>query len=295
MLDLTHVQFQGVPTKRGAMSGRLRPAVVAPAQVVPRPAAADPAVIGLPAAVLERAGLSPAAYRQAPLARRVGACLRAVRASSESAAVARLADPALLARALSTMLIGVSGFFRDQPVFDALRQVVIPALGARPGPLRACSIGCSTGEELYSLAILLAEAGLLDRAHLTGIDCRRDAVDLAREGLFDASIADVEEDIRSRYFVRERAGWRPLESLRSRMTWRVADATRDLPAGGPWDLVLCRNLVIYLQDDVSDRLFQQMGAALAPGGFLVVGKAERPPASLGFKALARCVYRRHGD
>jgi chemotaxis methyl-accepting protein methylase len=251
---------------------------------------------GLPAFVLARAGLSPEMYRHGPLDRRVPACLRALRVQSEPAAQARLSSqPELLDLALSTLLIGVSGLFRDAEVFDTLRAAVVPALGARRGTLRVLSLGCSGGAELYSLAILLDEAGLLDRGELAGCDCRRDAVARARAGVFtDDALADLDAGIRSRYFERAPSGWRVIERVRRFTTWRAVDATREIPAG-PWDLVLCRNVTIYLLPSVVEVMFGRIGHELAPDGFLVVGRAERPPAALRVATVGRCVYRVRRD
>ncbi|MEZ5287251.1 MAG: CheR family methyltransferase [Vicinamibacterales bacterium] len=81
-------------------------------------------------------------------------------------------------------------------------------------------------------------------------------------------------------------------ALRSSTSFRLADATQTVPAG-PWDLVLCRNLVIYLQADAGERLFAALAASLAPGSFFVVGKAERLHARLALSPVSRCVYRSH--
>jgi chemotaxis protein methyltransferase CheR len=289
--DLTHVHFRGAP---GGRAPAVR--VAGPSRALDdwslAPGGALPPA-GLPARVLALAGLSPAAYRSAPLERRVNACLRALKVETEVAARRKLdASPGLLPLALSTLLIGVSAFFRDAAVFDALRTAVVPALRETPGGLRVWSVGCSTGAELYSVAILLAEAGLLDRAELLGTDCRHDALDAAHEGVFAAGALEaVDDDLRARYFERVPRGWRVAGALRSRASWRAGDATRDL-ADGPWHLVLCRNLVIYLRPAAADPLFVALAARLAPGGFLVVGKAERPPAPAGLAGVARCVYRR---
>jgi chemotaxis methyl-accepting protein methylase len=169
----------------------------------------------------------------------------------------------------------------------------VPALAARGRPFRVLSIGCSTGAEPYSVAILLAEAGLLHAAEIVGVDCRADAVARARAGIFStAELAAVDTDPLARHIEPPRSGARMAEPLRRAARWRQADATREIPPGA-WDLVLCRNLFIYLQPRVVEAMLERISAALAPGGFLVVGKAERPPAHLRLEALGRCVYESH--
>lgn len=295
MIDLTHVRFQGCPAPRrrprsnAAQTPRLQRRGAAQ-RGNPQTASV---VGGLAAFVLARAGLQPAAYRHGPLERRVGACLRAVKADTEQSALERIqARPDLLGTVLSTLLIGVSEFFRDTAAFEVLRSTVVPALQRHGGELRIRSVGCSTGAELYSVAMLLAEAGLLDRAVLLGTDCRPDAVAAAARGLYsDHDLRGVHPEVRARHFEHTRCGWRVHDRLRAATAWRVADATTADTDFGQWDLVLCRNLVIYLQARTAEALLERVAAGLRPGGFLMVGKAERPPRRLGLTAVGRCVFR----
>lgn len=298
-MNLSNVEFHGRPTppRRRAHASRSRPEsphseLSHQAPVRASTSAPVPPPGALPSWLLTRAGLDPAAYRGAPLDRRVNACLRALRADVDASARAHIeADPSLQHVALSALLIGVSTFFRDAAVFDAIASGVVASLRERPGPIRVLSVGCSNGAELYSVAMLLADAQLLERAWLLGTDCRADAVARAREGVFrPEDVIDLPPALRARHFDAVRGGWRIAAPLRRRTTWEAADATRTLPAG-PWDLVLCRNLVIYLQSDAAARLFRGIAASLAPGGHLVIGKAERPPAGLPLVPAGRCIYR----
>jgi chemotaxis protein methyltransferase CheR len=290
-MDLTHVRFQGVPAPLASIRPRQSSRTLRSTDQLDRPAAT-----GLPWWVLERAGLDPRLYRCAPLERRIAACLRALHVDTEDAAREAIQhDPARLSLALNVLLIGLSGFFRDPPVFGLIASSVVPALRDRPGPLRVWSVGCSNGAELYSVAMLLAEADLLDRTILLGTDCRDDAIEAARAGRFGAdALATVPAGLVARYFDRTRAGGQISSTIARHIAWHVSDATRSIE-DGPWDLVLCRNLVIYVQNDVASLLLRRIAATLSPGGFLVVGKAERPPAACGLSAIGRSVHRRHAD
>ncbi|WP_428940805.1 CheR family methyltransferase [Fontivita pretiosa] len=248
------------------------------------------------------AGLDAGWYRQAPLARRLGACLRALRVSGVSEArAAILADRALMQVALGALLIGVSGFFRDPSVFQDLWRQVLPCMGQRRAdrPLRIWSVGCAEGQELYSLAMLLAEMRLLERSQLLGTDCRAQATRHAAAGEYcDRDIAGVPPRLRQRYMDRLQGGlWRISPRLRDRTRWRTADALQ-IVEPGVWDMILCRNVAIYLQAESAAQLWQQLHAALSPGGALVVGRAERPGADglspqVSFTPLAPCVFRRN--
>lgn len=289
MVNLRHIRFEGRP---GRASAPRVVSLASPTAVRRTPGDDPPPPDSLPAFVLDACGLEPSAYRRRPLERRRHACLRAVRAGSDDAARLRLgADLDLRRTALGALLIGVSSFFRDEAVFDALAARVLPALRDRERPIRVWSAGCSTGAELYSVAILLAEAGLLHRARLLGTDCRADAIVAAREAVFgDEALAAVSAARRERFFERTRNGWRVARALRQAAGWQVADALRETPPG-PWDLVLCRNLLIYLRPRAADTMLHRMTVATSDGGFLVLGRAERPPAALRLAPAARCVYR----
>ena len=183
--DLSHISFEGKapsrpqrPPAHGVRSAAIAAAAPAPEERL------DEFI----AWVLGRAGLDASAYRARPLQRRLPACLRALKVHSTRDARERLErQPQLIATIVSSLLIGVTEFFREPDVFDSLRTEIVPALAGRKGPLRIWSAACSTGAELYSMAILLAQSGLLERSFLLGTDCRGDAIEHAETGLYDAT------------------------------------------------------------------------------------------------------------
>ncbi len=251
--------------------------------------------------LLAEAGLRWEDYRPQMLRRRLPACLRALRVESaiEARRLLRVRRE-LVPKALNCLLIGVTDFFRDKHVFDAISARVIPLLGQRlqrQESLRIWSHGCSNGAELYSVAMLLEREGLLPRCHLLGMDCRPDAVAEAAEGIYSRQdLATIPADFQQ-YFYPEPPGWRIDGRLRARTTWRQM-STPDGSIGEEWDLILCRNLVIYLQPAAAAQVWQQLAGALGAGGLggaggiLVSGKAERPPADLGLVRLDNGIYRR---
>lgn len=291
---LRHVRFAGRPAIAGSrpwQRGKLSSPPQAPAaRACERPGE-------FVSWVFARAGLDAENYRGEPLARRLGACLRALRAGSEAQAREAMEQrPDLLGAAISSLLIGVTDFFRDPPVFDALATKVLPAF--QPSPirgLRVWSAGCSNGAELYSVAILLAKAGLLEGSFLLGSDCRPDAVEHARKAVYKtANLRRIEPAERRRHFEQAGGAWRPIERLRRHVHWKVADLGRGVEPG-PWDLILWRNVAIYLRSHAAAAAWQGLAGALAPGGVLVVGKAERAPVELPLIAVRRCIYRAPGS
>ncbi len=182
------------------------------------------------------------------------------------------------------LLIGVTHFFRDGAVWEQLREQVIPALLASrdPGPaaLRAWVPGCSTGEEAYSLAIVLKEAAELLKSESTfkiqifATDLDRDAIDKARQGLFPENIAsDVTAERLHRFFAKENHGYRMCKEIREMVIFAPQDIVLD-PPFTKLDILSCRNLLIYLTPEVQKKLIPLFHYSLNPGGVLVLGSAE---------------------
>jgi len=243
--------------------------------------------------LFKEAGLDLYKYRLGTLKRRIGACLRALNASTFADARRVVQQkPALLAPAISTMVIGVTSFFRDSSVWEQMRKEVIPELFKGRYGLAIWCLGCSDGHELYSLAIMLAEMKLLPRCHILGTDCRVDAVRRARAGQFDAgAIKSVPSELSSKYFEQKEAQWRVTPAIRDAIHWRRADVLT-LHEPGVWDLILCRNMTMYLAPEASAALFPRLEMSLRPGGALVLGKAERPLAACHLTTVGPCIYRR---
>jgi chemotaxis protein methyltransferase CheR len=240
-----------------------------------------------------QAGLDARAYRPETLHRRLSACLRGLRA--RSVAEARRAvetNPALVGDAVGYLLVGVTAFFRDPVVFDALAQDFLPPLARGRRGLNVWSAGCSDGAELYSVGILFAEKGWLPGSSLLGTDCRADAVRRARAGCFEAfACKNVPPHLLTTYFQGEGRGFRVASSLRNALRWRTADLLK-VQEPGTWDVILCRNTTMYLRAEATAPLWQKFEALLRPGGLLVTGKAERPVGAKGLVPVASCVFRR---
>ena len=296
MNDLRHVCFEANESVRAGSPERQQNTAMRPRAGRSLSSSADVAPEGIVAWLLERAGMRPAAYRATSLDRRVSALLRRFRVTSVAALQAHLEQrPELLPRALDTLLIGVTEFFRDLPVFEYLRRIAIPELLQSRRALHIFAVGVSSGQELYSLAILLAEAGVLAQSRLVGIDCRSSAIAEARSGWFGSrSLEDVNRDERDRHFERSDGGWRVRSELRDRIEWREADALSLATEPFTSDLVLFRNVAIYLRRSEGAELWQSLCAQLSSGGYLVAGKAEKPPPSLPLTRVVPCVFKKSG-
>ena len=181
------------------------------------------------------------------------------------------------------MLIGVTNFFRDPEAFTALEEQIIPKLFAGKGADAAIRIwvpGCSTGEEAYSLAILLAERqealkqSFKIQVFATDIDSQ--AVATARSGIYPASIAaDLTPERLARFFAAEPGGgaYRVHKGIRDLLVFSEQNVIKD-PPFSKLDLISCRNLLIYLNGDLQKRLIPLFHYALNPGGHLFLGTSE---------------------
>lgn len=285
--SLAHIAFEGKNSRRPKLiQGHGANAVSAVDQ--------DPVPVFI-ACVLEAAGLPAEAYRAAPMRRRLGACLRTLKVGSVSEAWILMQNPERVATAIDSLLIGATEFFRDAAVFDALRKIIEADLPIQQKTIRVWSAGCSNGAELYSLAILLAEAGKLDRSILVGTDCRAAAVEEAEAGLYsEADVRSMDASLRRKYMRKAGGQWRVIDSLSRGIQWRVCDLLSG-SEDGPWDIILWRNMSIYLKPKPASEVWDGLMKELRPGGWLVVGKAERPPGPSGLKCISRSIYQLQGE
>jgi len=180
------------------------------------------------------------------------------------------------------VLIGVTRFFRDPEAWEQLREVLPKLLTGCPagGVLRAWSAGCSTGEEAYSLAMVFKE--VLEQIkpaenftlQIFATDLDKDAIDKARAGVYPANIsADVSPERLQRFFIEEGNGYRVGKAIREMVTFATQNVIMD-PPFTKLDILLCRNLLIYLTPELQKKLLPLFHYSLKPGGVLFLGSAE---------------------
>lgn len=239
------------------------------------------ALQGVLAQLRARTGHDFAHYKRATVLRRLDRRLHVTGADSLGAYLELLREDGAEAEALlADLLISVTNFFRDPSAFAVLAERV-PGMFEGKGPnddLRAWVAGCATGEEAYSLAMLLQEhaATLTEppRVQVFATDLSDAAVRTARAGVFPESIeADVSPERLRRFFIRESDHYRVSEPLRE----AVLFAPHSLLADPPFsriDLVSCRNVLIYLQRELQQRVLSVFHYALRPGGLLFLGTSE---------------------
>jgi two-component system CheB/CheR fusion protein len=179
------------------------------------------------------------------------------------------------------LLIGVTSFFRDPEAFEALAKAALPGiLAERPegGALRVWAPGCASGEEAYSLAMVLreqmdrAKQGMTAQVFATDLDHK--AIETAREGLYPEGIArDIRPQRLGRFFVKANNGYRIKKEIREMVIFAAQNVLKD-PPFTKLDLLVCRNLLIYLQPEAQERVLSLFHYALNPEGVLFLGPSE---------------------
>jgi two-component system, chemotaxis family, CheB/CheR fusion protein len=181
----------------------------------------------------------------------------------------------------NTILINVTSFFRDGPAWEYLGKEVIPQIlkskGAG-GSIRVWSAGCASGEEIYSLVMLLAEAmgteEFSQRVKVYATDADEEALNLARQGIYsEKDVRAVPADLREKYFKRSGSGYLFRNDLRRSIVFGSHNLVQDAPISR-LDLLICRNTLMYLNAETQDKILARFHFALNENGFLFLGKAE---------------------
>ncbi len=273
-----------------------------------RPEAQEEAVLqAVLAQVRERSGIDFSLYKRPTIQRRLQRRMVATDIHQLADYASYLTQyPEEYARLIASFLINVTEFFRDPEMFAALREVALPDLIAqartRGGELRIWSAGCATGEEAYSLAILVAEALGEEQDRFTvqifATDLDEEAIAFARRGVFSAgALATVPQALRARYFTEHDGVYDVTPRIRSLITF----GQHDLGQRAPFpriDLVLCRNVLMYFTAALQRRTLHLFAFALRDGGYLALGKAETAkPLAAYFTPVDDHdkLYRRHGE
>jgi chemotaxis protein methyltransferase CheR len=204
-------------------------------------------------------------------------------------------EPEELDAFLDRVTINVSHLWRHEDQWTALARTILPELAER-GRIRAWSAGCSYGAEAFTLAAVAREAVPQARMEIQGTDLDKRMVARARTGVFtaeDARTAPVKT--LARWFTQTAdGGWEAKPELRAMTKFDVGDLLRMPVPRERYDLVICRNTVIYFTEEVRDALHERLVTALAPGGYLVVGTSERvaDPRGLGLTSPFHFIYRK---
>lgn len=251
--------------------------------------------------VYRKSGINLSNYKQQQMQRRINSLMTNSRVTGYREYSRLLeADSKRYQEFLAKLTINVTEFFRNPERFEDLEKTILPELARSArggGGLKAWSAGCSDGAEAYSSAILLSEmAGSgTSRRHVLATDVDHGVLERARNGVYSgAELKNVSEARRGRFF--ERKGddaFAVTEKLKQMVQFKSHDLLLE-PFETGFDLILCRNVVIYFTEEAKDLLYRKFFAALRPGGILLVGGTEPilRYREYGFEAVLTTFYRR---
>jgi two-component system, chemotaxis family, CheB/CheR fusion protein len=262
-------------------------------------AAPDPQFETLLRYIQESRGLDFRGYKRTSLRRRITLRMEAVEAPDFGAYQAHLeVHPGEFEDLLNTVLINVTSFFRDPEAWEVLRDQVIPQIIASANehgrPIRVWSVGCASGEEPYSIAMLFAEAlgtqDFCERVKIYATDLDEEALRAARQATYlPRDVEGVPPPLLERYFERTNHHYVFNRDLRKCVIFGCHNVVKDAPISRI-DLLVCRNLLIYLEGETQDVVLPRLHYALAPEAYLFLGKAET---QLARSALFRPIEMKH--
>lgn len=257
--------------------------------------AADPDYLGFIQNIKKNTGIDLAQYKEAQMKRRL-TTLRNKNGypTFDTFFKAMMSNKALFYEFLDKMTINVSEFWRNPNRWEVLRDVILPELSRDKTKLKVWSAACSTGEEPYTLSMILADKGLLQNTYLLATDIDDGALGKAQEGMYlERSLKDVPKDVAERYFTPEGPMYRFDAKLKRAVTFKKQNLLLDTFEEG-FDLIVCRNVMIYFTEEAKQNLYHKFSKALRPGGMLFVGSTEQifSPGQYGLEAGETFFYRK---
>ncbi|WP_018922239.1 CheR family methyltransferase [Salsuginibacillus kocurii] len=203
-------------------------------------------------------------------------------------------EPELLNEFLERMTINVSEFFRNPKRWEALEKRILPTILKDQAKVKVFSAACSTGEEPYTLVMLLNRFFSLANIEVVATDIDKAILERAKAGVYsERSLKEVPGPMLDRYFVKEDIGYRVKDEVKAAITFKQQNLLSD-PFGTEFDLIVCRNVLIYFTDDAKEELYVKFNKALKPGGILFVGSTEQifTPQRFGYSTLDTFFYQK---
>ncbi len=240
-------------------------------------------------------------YKEKPLKRRVMVRMRALGFEDFFHYHNYLKNnPAEFEKLLDTLTINLSYFFRNPETFDYLKKNIFPTFKKKNNTVTIWSAGCARGEEPYSLAITAAESTLLNKVRIYGTDIDENALARAEKGVYSSvAFQYTPEHIKAHYFEQSAQGYLISNTLRRRVEFSNLDVF-EIASFAPCDLIVCRNVLIYLDRNAQSIIVRNFHNQLKTGGYMVIGKVELliglPEAKL-FEVVSHSehVYRKKTD
>lgn len=195
---------------------------------------------------------------------------------------------------LDRMTINVSEFYRNGKRWDVLEQKIFPRLLKENSRLKVWSAACSTGEEPYSLAMVLSKLQPISQVSIQATDLDENAIAKAKAAVYpERSLVEVPADIKAKHFETEGSFFKVSPAIQKTVTFKKHNLLKDTYDRG-FDLIVCRNVMIYFTEEAKEQIYHNFSKALKPGGVLFVGSTEQifNPAKYDFEVEDTFFYRK---
>ncbi|WP_075982130.1 CheR family methyltransferase [Bacillus massilinigeriensis] len=184
-------------------------------------------------------------------------------------------DKELLNEFLDRMTINVSEFYRNAKRWEVLEKKILPRLLEKNKRLKIWSAACSTGEEPYTIAMILSKFLPISQIEILATDIDENVLCRAKKAIYpERSLNEVPMDIKRKYFLQDGSFYKVTEDIKKAVTFKKQNLLSD-SFGGPFDLIVCRNVLIYFTEEAKDGLYKKFSSALKPGGIFFVGSTEQ--------------------
>jgi len=200
----------------------------------------------------------------------------------------------LLNEFLDRMTINVSEFYRNAKRWEVLEKKILPNLLLRKKRLKIWSAACSTGEEPYTIAMIMSKFMPLSQVQILATDIDDNIIARAKVGVYpERSLNEVPEEMKRKYFTNDGSFFKVADEVKKTVTFRKQNLLAD-PFGGPFDLIVCRNVLIYFTEEAKDELYHKFSNALDNEGIFFVGSTEQifNPGKYNFETEDTFFYRK---
>ncbi len=245
--------------------------------------------------IKRKTGIDLALYKEAQMKRRLTALYEKKRYGSFQEFFGVLnRDEKEMEEFLDRMTINVSEFFRNYKRWEILETKILPRLLNENKSLKLWSAACSTGEEPYTLSMMMSKYTPQIKASITATDIDKNALQRAMNGVYpERSLNEVPPGMKEKFFTQEGTLYKLKDEVKKTVTFKQQNLLSD-PFEGKYDLIVCRNVLIYFTEDAKNLLYKKFHASLKPGGVLFVGSTEQifNPSQYGFETEDTFFYKK---
>lgn len=248
--------------------------------------------------IKRKTGIDLALYKEAQMKRRLTSLYEKKGFSSFVDFFKELdRDSALMDEFLDRMTINVSEFYRNGKRWEVLDKKIFPRLLKSSSRLKVWSAACSTGEEPYSLAMALSNHQPLSQISIQATDLDENAIAKAKAAVYpERSLAEVPSNMKSKFFEKEGSFFKVTPQIKNTVTFKKHNLLKDTYDRG-FDLIVCRNVMIYFTEEAKEQIYMNFSKALKPGGVLFVGSTEQifNPSKYNFEVEDTFFYRKKSE